>query len=71
MLILPPLPSTRPNPYENFFVGFHLAMTDAAKPIARAEQSKNMWKESETSPKELFQIPQTSSTKANVKLIHK
>ena len=42
-------------------------MTVAARPASSAVQSKNIWKESEMSPKLLVQTPYSSSTTAKLK----
>lgn len=38
-------------PYEKESLDRHREITDAARPARRAVQSKNMWKESDISPK--------------------
>lgn len=50
-------------PNGNVLVGFHLAITDAIRPITRAEQSNSIWKPSEINPKLLVQTPYVNSTK--------
>ena len=46
-------------------------LTEAAIPATRPQQSKNIWNESEISPKLLLHIPYSNSTKANDKLSNK
>ena len=53
-------------PYENTLVAFHLVITAAYNPMTRAEQSNNMWKPSDISPKLLVHTPYTSSTNVNI-----
>lgn len=56
-LMKPAMISALTYPYENASVDFHLAMTVAASPASKAVQSKNIWNESEISPKLFVQTP--------------